>query len=63
MCINELYSARLKSIELKKDFYHPFKILIITPNKKNIENIINKTNLFTQSSFLFFINLFLIIFR
>jgi hypothetical protein len=60
--INELYKARLKSIEKKEDFNHPFKILIVTPNKKNIENIILKTNLFTYTNFLFFINVFLFLF-
>jgi hypothetical protein len=61
-CINRIYKERLKSIELNKDFYHPFKILIITPNKNKIINIIKKTNYFTYENMLFFINLYIYIF-
>ena len=59
--INITYKDRLKSIENKKEFNHPLKILIITSNKKNIENIIYNTRFFTYSNYLFFINILLII--
>lgn len=60
--INDIYKERLNCIELKKEFNHPFKILVITPNKKMIENIIKKTNFFSYSNYLFFINLMLWLF-
>lgn len=60
--INDIYKERLKCILLKKEFNHPFKILVITPNKKMIEGIIKKTNFFTYSNYLFFINLILWLF-
>lgn len=62
LLINELYKARLRSIEMKTDFRHPFKLLIITPNKVVIEKIILKTNICTYNNFLLFINIFLFIF-
>lgn len=62
ICINDLYKARLKSIELKKEFHHPLKILVITPNINTIKNIINKTQYFNLSSYMFFINVCLILF-
>jgi hypothetical protein len=60
--INDLYKARLKSIELKNDFYHPLKILLITPNINTIKNIIHNTNYFTMTSYILFINVCLILF-
>jgi hypothetical protein len=60
--INILYKKRLKCIENKKDFTyfsHFFKLLIITPNKKNIENIIYYTSFFSYSNYLIFINILL----
>jgi hypothetical protein len=56
--VNEIYKERLKSIENNETFNHPFKILVITPNKNIIENIIRKTNIFTFSNFLLCINIF-----
>ena len=55
--INYIYKERLKHIELNKDFVHPLKILIISPNKDFIENIIKKTNFFTYNNYLFFMNI------
>ena len=55
--INYIYKERLKHIELKKDFMNPLKILIISPNKDFISNVIKNTNLFTYNNFLFFINI------
>jgi hypothetical protein len=60
--INELYKERLQSIELKKDFNHPLKILIITPNINTIKYIINKTNIFTFTNFLFLTNILVYLF-
>ena len=54
--INQIYKERIKSIENKEIFTHPLKILIITPNKNTIENIIKKTNIFSFNNFLFFVN-------
>jgi hypothetical protein len=54
--INQIYKERIKSIENKELFKHPLKILIITPNKNTIQNIIKKTNIFTFTNFLFFVN-------
>ena len=54
--INNIYTERLKCIENKSEFNNFFKILVITPNKKFIENIIRKTQFFTYSNYLFFIN-------
>jgi hypothetical protein len=59
--INYIYKERLKYIELKKDFIHPLKILIISPNKKFILNVIKKTDFFTYNNFLFFINFIMLI--
>lgn len=59
--LNYIYKERLKFIELKKDFIHPLKILIISPNRPFIENIINKTKYFTYENYLLFINLLLFI--
>jgi len=60
--INDIYKARLECINLKKEFSHPLKILILTPNKKIIENIIKKTDFFNYSNYLFFINIMLWLF-
>jgi hypothetical protein len=60
MTVNDIYNKRLECINLNKDFYHPLKIIILSPNKKFIMNIINKTKLFTYSNFLLFINIFLL---
>lgn len=57
MNINYIYKERLKHIELKKDFRHPLKILIISPSKTFIESIINKTKYCTYSNFIFLINI------
>jgi hypothetical protein len=54
--INELYKYRLKSIEMKEDFRHPLQIFVFSPNKKYIQNIINKTNYFTFTNFLLLTN-------
>ena len=59
--INYIYKERLKYIELKKDFIHPLKILIISPNKEFIENMINNTRFFTYTNYLLFINILLYI--
>lgn len=60
--INEIYKERLNCIETKEEFRHPLKILVITPNKKIIEKIVNNTNYFTYSKYLFFINFLIWIF-
>ena len=57
--INDIYKQILECIDLNKEFYHPFKIIVLSPNKKFILNIINKTRFFTYSNFLIFINLLL----
>ena len=57
MNINNIYKKRLECIESNKEFYHPFKIIILSPNKNFIKNIINKTKYFTYSNFLIFVNL------
>jgi len=57
--INIVYKERLKCIETKKEFIHPLKIVIITPNKQIIEKIIYNTRFFTYSNYLFFINIML----
>jgi hypothetical protein len=57
MNINNIYTKRLECIDLNKEFYHPFKIIILSPNKNFIKNIINKTKYFTYSNFLIFVNL------
>ena len=62
MQINTLYKERLNSIELKTEFKHPLKILMITPNKNTIQNIIKYTNIFTYSNFLLLINIYMYIF-
>jgi len=60
--VNDTYKKRLESIHTNKDFYHPLKIIIFTPDKKVIQNIIEKTNFFTYSNFLLLVNfLFLFI--
>jgi len=56
--INEIYKQRLKCIENNEIFIHPLKILVLTPNKNIIQNIIKKTNIFTYGNFLLCINLF-----
>jgi hypothetical protein len=61
--LNYIYNERLKCIESKEDFKHPLKILIISPNKEFIENIIYKTKFFTYDNFFLFINLFIFIFN
>jgi hypothetical protein len=57
--INDIYSERLECIKLNKEFYHPLKIIILSPDKKFILNIINKTRFFTYTNFLLFINILL----
>ena len=59
--VNYIYTERLKHIEEKKDFIHPLKILIISPNKKFIEKVINKTKYFTYGNCLLFINLLIFV--
>lgn len=59
--LNYIYSERLKHIETRKDFVHPLKILIISPNKKFIEKVIEKTKYFTYSNCLIFINFIIFI--
>jgi len=61
MNINNIYTKRLECIELNKEFYHPFKIIILSPNKDFITNIIHKTKYFTYSNFLIFVNLLFLI--
>lgn len=60
--INDIYKERLKSIEEKTEYHHPFKILIISPNKEFIEKIIYRTKYFTYSNFLLFINYAIVVF-
>lgn len=60
--INDIYKERLKSIENKEDFKHPLKIFIFSPNKKFIENIINKTRFFTFSNFILLTNVMIYLF-
>ena len=57
MNINYIYKERLKYIELKEDFRHPLKILIISPSKTFIENVIHKTRYFTYNNFIFLLNI------
>ena len=57
--INKIYKKRLECINTKKEFKHFLKIIIITPNKKTIENIIYITQIFSYSNFLLFINFLL----
>ena len=59
MNINDIYIERFECIKLNKEFYHPLKIIILSPNKNFILNIINKTRFFTYSNFLLFINILL----
>jgi hypothetical protein len=54
--VNIIYKERLDCIEKKIEFKNKFKIFIISPNKKFIENVINKTKYFTYSNYLYFIN-------
>lgn len=60
--VNNIYKLRLNSIEMKKDFYHPLKIIIITPNKKIIKKILDYTQFFTYSNYLLIINILLFFF-
>ena len=60
--INDIYRERLKSIENKEYFKHPLKIFVFSPDKKFIENIINKTRFFTYSNFILLTNVLLYIF-
>jgi len=62
MNINYIYKKRLECIELKKDFIHPLKILIISPSKPYIEAVINKTKYCTYGNFLFVINICIYLF-
>jgi len=62
MNINYIYKERLKYIELKQDFRHPLKILIISPSISFIENIIYRTKYCTYENFLFLINICMYIF-
>lgn len=62
MNINYIYTKRLECIELKKDFTHPLKILIISPSKSYIESVINKTKYCTYGNFLFVINICIYLF-
>ena len=58
--IRDVYRERLKCIENKNiEFKHPLKILIISPNKKFIENTVRITYIFTIPNFLIFINILL----
>lgn len=57
MNINYIYKERLKYIELKQDFRHPLKILIISPSKAFIEKIIYKTRYFTYNNFILLLNI------
>lgn len=59
--VNFIYKERLKCIQFKKDFIHPLKILIISPNKIFIENIIKTTENFTYDNFFLIINFFIFI--
>lgn len=59
--LNYIYKERLKYIELNKDFIHPLKLLIVSPNKNFIKNIIQKTKYFTYENFIIFINFTLLI--
>ena len=59
MNINNIYNKRLECINTNKEFYHPFKIVILSPDKNFLLNIVNKTKFFTHSNFLIFINLLL----
>jgi hypothetical protein len=59
--VNYIYKKRLTCIENKEELNHYLKILIITPNKEMIKNIIKKTRFFTYSNFLIFINVLLFI--
>jgi hypothetical protein len=61
--VHIIYHERLECIENKTEFKNKFKILIISPNKKFIENIVNKTKYFTYSNYLYFINFLIYIFR
>lgn len=54
--VNIIYKERLDCIEKKIEFKNKFKIFIISPNKKFIENVINKTKYFTYPNYLYFIN-------
>ncbi len=60
--INDIYKERLKCIITKKEFNHHLKILVFTPNKKVIEDIIKKTSFFTYSNYLLFLNFILMLF-
>jgi len=60
--LNEIYKKRIYSIENKKDFIDPFKILIITPNIDIMNKIIKYTNVFHFSNYLIFINIILYLF-
>lgn len=59
--VNYIYKKRLTCIENNEELNHYLKILIITPNKEMIKNIIKKTRFFTYSNFLIFINVLLFI--
>jgi hypothetical protein len=61
--IHIIYKERLGCIENKTEFRNKFKILIISPNKKFIENIVNRTKYFTYSNYLYFINFLIFVFR
>jgi len=57
--INHVYKKRLISIENKSEFVDELKILIISPDIKFINRVIDITNFFTYSNYLFFINILL----
>jgi hypothetical protein len=57
--INNVYKERLECIENKKEFHNKLKILVITPNKNIIKNIIKYTNFFNYTNYLFIINILL----
>jgi len=57
--VNHVYKKRLISIENNSEFIDEFKILIISPDIKLINRIINITRFFTYGNYLFFINILL----
>ena len=62
--VNYIYKKRLEDINNKKDlhFAHPLKILIISPNKDFIENVVKKTDYFTYGNLFLLINILYFLF-
>ena len=56
--INHIYVKRLESIVKKKEIDSYLKFLIISPNRKFINDVIYSTSIFTYSNYLLFINIF-----